>query len=151
MIRALLLTLLTATLLTGCTKATPAGTTANGRPASDSPTAAKAPARQDVDTTAFKALMAKPDGLVLDVRTPAEVQKGTLAGATVINVFAKDFNQRIAALPKDKAILVYCRSGRRSVRASTQLLSAGFTRVYNLKGGILGWQAAGLPVAPYTK
>jgi rhodanese-related sulfurtransferase len=49
-------------------------------------------------------------------------------------------------LPKDEPVLVHCRSGARSMRVMPQVLAYGFTTVYHLPGGILGWVAAGLPV-----
>ena len=51
-----------------------------------------------------------------------------------------------AALPKDKTIAVYCRSGRRSADAANQLAAVGY-RVVNLKGGIMAWSNAKMPVA----
>ncbi|MBF0281385.1 MAG: rhodanese-like domain-containing protein, partial [Zetaproteobacteria bacterium] len=54
--------------------------------------------------------------------------------------------QHIAELPKDKQIYLYCRSGMRSLTASTILVDAGFSRVENVLGGINAWKDAGFPV-----
>ena len=48
---------------------------------------------------------------------------------------------------RDKPVLVICRSGGRSASAAMHLVDQGFTQVYNLRGGMLAWADAGLPVA----
>ncbi|HEU4621167.1 MAG TPA: rhodanese-like domain-containing protein [Burkholderiaceae bacterium] len=48
-------------------------------------------------------------------------------------------------LPKETPVLVHCRSGARSMRVMPQILAYGFTQVYHLPTGILGWRAAGMP------
>lgn len=83
---------------------------------------------------------------LLDVRTPEEYAEGHIAGAVNIDVQSDDFQQLAEKeLSKDSTILVYCRSGRRSLDAAEILTRLGY-RVVNLKGGILDWQASGLPV-----
>ena len=83
---------------------------------------------------------------LLDVRTPQEYAEGHIDGAININVKSDDF-QQIAEkeLSKDSTILVYCRSGRRSMDAAELLTKLGF-KVVNLKGGIIEWREKGLPV-----
>lgn len=83
---------------------------------------------------------------LLDVRTPQEYAEGHIDGALNINVQSDDF-QQIAEkeLSKDSTILVYCRSGRRSMDAAEILTSLGY-KVINLKGGIIEWKEDGLPV-----
>ncbi|MEL6657642.1 MAG: rhodanese-like domain-containing protein [Bacteroidota bacterium] len=71
----------------------------------------------------------------LDVRTPNEAASGRMSNAKLINFMAPDFSKKIAALPKDKTYVVYCRSGRRSAGAVAKMLQQGFTEVYNLRGG----------------
>ena len=72
---------------------------------------------------------------ILDVRTPSEAASGKMKGAKVINYMSPDFSQKVSALPKDQAYLVYCRSGRRSAGAVAKMLQLGFAEVYNLRGG----------------
>lgn len=83
---------------------------------------------------------------LLDVRTPQEYAEGHIDGALNINVQSDDF-QQIAEkeLSKDSTILVYCRSGRRSMDAAEILTRLGY-KVINLKGGIIEWKEDGLPV-----
>ncbi|MBI5928011.1 MAG: rhodanese-like domain-containing protein [Chloroflexi bacterium] len=81
--------------------------------------------------------------VVLDVRQPSEFQVGHIASAKLIPL--DKLNQRLAELPKDKAVLCVCRSGARSGAAARQLRAAGYEAI-NLKGGMGAWQRAGLPV-----
>lgn len=82
---------------------------------------------------------------VIDVRTADEFATGHLEGAVNMDVEGGQFSALIADLPKDAPYMVYCHSGRRSAIAAQAMVDAGFTEVYDL-GGIVDWQAAGLPV-----
>lgn len=83
---------------------------------------------------------------LLDVRTPQEYAEGHIEGALNIDVRSDDFRQTAGKeLSKDSTILVYCRSGRRSMDAAEILTRLGY-KVINLKGGIIEWKADGLPV-----
>lgn len=83
---------------------------------------------------------------LLDVRTPQEYAEGHIEGALNINVQSDDFQQMAEKeLSKDSTILVYCRSGRRSMDAAGILTRLGY-RVINLKGGIIEWKEDGLTV-----
>lgn len=92
---------------------------------------------------------------VLDVRTPSEFNSSHLKGATlvpVINAFGSNLSSdqllqsRIDEVPKNKKVLVYCKTGKRSEIASEMLVKAGNSQVYNLAGGINAWTEAGFPV-----
>lgn len=48
--------------------------------------------------------------------------------------------------PRDRAVLLLCRSGARSARAAAHLAAIGFGEVYNMTGGMLAWNAARLPI-----
>ena len=72
---------------------------------------------------------------LLDVRTISEFKAGHLRGATLIPLDKLENN--LAKLPKDKKIMVYCRSGHRSLRASRILKRHGYTPI-NVKNGITG-------------
>ena len=68
-------------------------------------------------------------------------------GARLIPVEAVD--SRISEIPRDMTVVVYCRSGKRGLVAARLLKNAGYRRVFNLSGGILGWAESvepGLPV-----
>ena len=84
------------------------------------------------------------DCVLVDVRTPAEYKEGHLKGA--INIDVKDsltfMNKAKEMLPKDKTVMVYCRSGRRSADAAGNLAAEGYF-VFNLEGGIIAWKETG--------
>ncbi len=80
---------------------------------------------------------------LLDVRQPFEYQSEHIQGAKLIPL--TELKQRINELPKDRAILVVCRSGHRSMIATQQLLVAGY-KAENIDGGMIAWNKAGLPV-----
>ena len=88
----------------------------------------------------------KDDVLILDVRTPDETELGIIEGATLISIYDNDFEIKIDLMEKSKPILVYCASGGRSSQAAAILAKHGFMEVYNLEGGLYGWQNAGFPV-----
>ena len=77
--------------------------------------------------------------LLLDVRTPAEFKRGHLKGAVLIPV--QQLQQRLKELNayKGQDILLYCATGNRSTVASKILIDNGFTRILNMRRGIVGW------------
>ena len=88
-----------------------------------------------------------PDDLVvLDVRTPEEFAEGHLEGAVLVDFYAADFADQLAALDTDVPYLVYCRSGNRSGQAMGVMEQLGFTSAADIDGGIVAWADAGLPV-----
>ncbi len=88
-----------------------------------------------------------PDDLVvLDVRTPEEFAEGHLEGAVLVDFYAADFAEQLAALDTDVPYLVYCRSGNRSGQALGVMEQIGFTSAVDVDGGIVAWTDAGLPV-----
>lgn len=100
----------------------------------------------DVQPAAAVEMLQDPDLVVLDVRSPEEFAAGHLAGALNIDVNSADFDQRVMQLPKDAAILVYCRSGNRSSTASERMAELGFTDLRNVEGGFADLARAGAPV-----
>jgi adenylyltransferase/sulfurtransferase len=84
-----------------------------------------------------KLLDEKKDVFVLDVREPHEWDIVRLEGTTLIPLGR--LPHEVHRLDSAKDIVVHCRSGARSARATEFLMSAGFTRVRNLEGGILAW------------
>lgn len=82
---------------------------------------------------------------LLDVRTPQEFAEGHIEGAINIDVRSDGFRQRAEKeLKKDSTVLVYCRSGRRSMNAAEILTELGY-KVINLEGGIIDWEGNGMP------
>lgn len=83
-----------------------------------------------------------PEGAytLLDVRQPREFEQSRIPGSKLIPL--PDLPGRISELDSDKPILTYCAIGGRSRAAAQYLSGQGFKEVYNLKGGIAGWQDA---------
>lgn len=101
---------------------------------------------ENTDVQGFSELIADTNAVVLDVRTAAEFTEGHIKGAILIDQGQSDFVEKAkATIPIDKRIAVYCRSGRRSANAAGKLADVGYKCV-NLKGGILAWKDAGMPV-----
>ncbi|MRI58529.1 MAG: rhodanese-like domain-containing protein [Epsilonproteobacteria bacterium] len=103
-------------------------------------------AYEDVDAKTFAKLLKQKDVVVLDVRTPQEYMQGHIKGANLIPVQVFQYLRLGGKGIRDKKVLVYCRSGNRSVSASKWLESWGVKSVYNLKRGILEWKALGYPL-----
>ncbi len=77
---------------------------------------------------------------LVDVRTADEYKSGYIPGA--INISVQELSSKLTKIPKDKPVVVYCRSGSRSSHAARTLLGAGYTEVYDL-GGLSGWERQG--------
>jgi rhodanese-related sulfurtransferase len=80
---------------------------------------------------------------ILDVREPSEWNEAHITGATLIPL--GELASRVNELPKDKEIVVVCRSGNRSAQARDLLLNDGFTQVTSMAGGLNQWKVAGYP------
>lgn len=99
-----------------------------------------------VGTMEATRLMNQPGALVLDVREDAEYAAGHLPRARHIPLGQLAGRIGEIAKFKEKPVIVTCRSGARSGSACRALKRAGFTQVFNLKGGIGAWSQANLPV-----
>jgi rhodanese-related sulfurtransferase len=82
--------------------------------------------------------------VLVDVREQNEFDDLRIPGSILVPL--SEFQQRFEELPKDKEIVMQCRSGARSGQATEFLLANGYTNVVNMTGGILAWNEAGLPV-----
>lgn len=108
------------------------------------------PNYENTDPEGFALLIAKPDVVLLDVRTAAEFKEGHIENALNIDVKQNGFIEKAkATLSKDKTIAVYCRSGKRSANAAEQLGSEGY-KVVNLMGGITAWKERNMTVTTDT-
>ncbi len=86
------------------------------------------------------------NGVLLDVRTPGEVENGILPGAEIINFQDEDFEDKIAALDKSETYYIYCHSGGRSARTQNMMKQMGFENVFEYSGGYSEWSALGYPL-----
>ena len=99
-----------------------------------------------LDVVSYAAKMKQlPNAQIIDVRTPGEFTQGHIVNAKNIDINSSDFEQRVAKLDKNKAVMLYCLSGGRSSRAMNMLSSIGFKEIYNLSGGMMRWRAANMP------
>ena len=96
----------------------------------------------DVDTV--NALKDNAGVFLIDVREPDEYAAGHIPGITLIPM--GEVAARLAELPRDKEIIVTCRTGNRSGQVADLLREQGFTNVHNMNGGIVAWEEAGYPV-----
>jgi rhodanese-related sulfurtransferase len=100
----------------------------------------------NLDVDGFASNIKNPGVVVLDVRTPGEFATGHIENAINIDVEGMTFDSEIAKLDKNVEYAVYCRSGRRSAVATEKMAEAGFTKLTNLKDGVISWQGAGYPL-----
>ncbi|WP_040382263.1 rhodanese-like domain-containing protein [Deinococcus apachensis] len=101
-----------------------------------------APPPRDVTPTEGQR-MVQEGALLVDVREPNEYAEVHAEGALLVPL--SEFEARYAELPRDRELVMICRSGARSARAGRYLLENGYTNVVNLAGGTLAWAEAGLP------
>ena len=100
----------------------------------------------DFDRTKSMIDRAKADEVVLlDVRQPKEYQQAHIPGAVLIPL--PELGDRLDEVAKEKPVLVYCASGGRSRVAAQMMAGKGFSKIFNVAGGIKAWQA-GTAVGP---
>ncbi len=92
----------------------------------------------NVDGKTFDKLRQQPENILIDVRTAAEFTAFHLAGATNMDYLGPDFLDQLEKMNPETTYLVYCRSGRRSVRACTLMRNAGIENLIHLDGGLNG-------------
>ena len=93
-------------------------------------------------------MLGRPSVEVLDVRGVVEWEAGHLPG--VPNIPVGYLTDRLDEIPRDKALVLQCRSGARSAIAASVLQARGYRNVMNLAGGIIAWQAGGHPIERLT-
>lgn len=98
-----------------------------------------------VTTQEMKSLIEMDDVQLVDVRTKKEFETEHIQASQNIDVRSPNFDEEITRLDKDKPVLVYCRTGKRSTKCAEKLKDAGFVKIYNLSGGITKWKYEGLP------
>jgi rhodanese-related sulfurtransferase len=89
-------------------------------------------------------LLNTENAIMVDFRGDKEYRGGHIANAVLLDN-AQDIGKKLDKV-RGKPLIVYCNSGQRSVGLCSKLRKQGFENVYNLKGGIMAWQKADLPV-----
>ncbi len=110
---------LAAVLLAGCA----AGTTKSG---------------VDVSVDEALQLWQNKEATLIDIRTPAEYRDGHIPG--VVNIPLDELEKRLSEIPKDKKVVLICRTGNRSAQGTKMLRSKGFANVFNSTGGMSTWK-----------
>lgn len=87
-----------------------------------------------------------PNFIILDVRKPDDFEKEHIANAINIDFKAGNFSAKIDSLDKSKIYLINCYGGFRSKTTMGMMEKKGFTKLYNMKGGMMKWRAKKLPV-----
>lgn len=90
--------------------------------------------------------LAKGGTLVIDVREPEELAQLAYDVPNLVNIPLDQIDKRAKEIPKDKPVIVACRSGNRSSQAMAALVKLGYTNLTNLEGGLYAWEEAGMPV-----
>ncbi|MCC6474269.1 MAG: rhodanese-like domain-containing protein [Burkholderiales bacterium] len=99
-----------------------------------------------VDTLQATQMLNREDAVFVDIREPAEYEKGHILHAR--NLPLKQLEEKARELEKykNRPLIVHCDTGSRSGAAASLLRRKGFERVYSLSGGLAAWRQAGLPV-----
>lgn len=103
-----------------------------------------APVRNVSPDQARALLEQTPGVFLLDVRTPGEYDDLRIPGARLVPI--DQLLGRLGELPRDRPILVYCAVGARSSQVANYLAGRGYPEVYNMSGGVMGWQVRGYPL-----
>ncbi len=140
--RLLFVLVLSTVFLTAC-----AGQNAPATPAvSSSPVSVSVPGGSytNVSATQLKAMLDKKDFAFINVHIPYEGEIANTDAFVPYNEIEKNLDK----LPADKnaKIVLYCRSGRMSTLAAETLVRLGYTNVWNMEGGMIAWEALGLPL-----
>lgn len=93
---------------------------------------------------AFDLVRERKNLFLLDVRTPGEYRQARLENSRLIPI--DQLGRRLAEIPRDRPILVYCAVGSRSSQVVSYLARRGYPEVYNLYGGIYAWAQKGYPI-----
>ena len=100
---------------------------------------------QNLNPKEFKAKIDTiADAVLIDVRSPAEHVVNPLPNSLNINYLGEGFWEQMEQLDTSKTYLIYCRTGRRSLRACTLMKNGGFdqNKIFNLDGGMVAWEEA---------
>ena len=90
-------------------------------------------------------LLARGEIQLIDVRAPDEHEAGRIAGGRLVELTS--LSAEAHTIDRDRPVVFYCRSGSRSAMATEAFVEAGYD-AHNMAGGMLQWEAAGLPIEP---
>ena len=93
----------------------------------------------EIDSDELTEFLQINDAILLDVRRADEYINGYIENSINIDYISYEFVTNTERLDKNKPIILYCRSGRRSYLSAIKLSENGFKEIYNLEGGIISW------------
>jgi len=103
------------------------------------------PPAREVCSTTTRRLIA--DGaLLVDVRERAEIDRLAFDLSDLVIMPLSELELRVAELPRDRALVLACQSGPRSLKATYFLMRQGYEHVASLEGGIFKWASKGFPI-----
>jgi len=140
-----LLTILAIGTLAACSQADSPTAEAQQAPQQSVQKAAEMQVTHVDASKALETMRARPDLVVIDVRTPGEYASGHIDGAINIDFKNANFATEIAKLDGSQDYLIHCRSGGRSTRSLTLFKEAGFSHIIHMDGGMIGWDKVELP------
>jgi len=100
---------------------------------------------QEVEVTTLKVWMERGEAILIDVREPPEYASEHIPGARLLPL--STFDPTRVPQEDGKKVVVHCVMGMRSAQAGQKLLDAGYTTVYNFRGGVQAWKEAGYTTA----
>lgn len=101
-------------------------------------------AKEVCPTTTLR--MLREGALLVDVRERDEIDSLAFDVPDLVVIPMSEFEHRCAELPRDRDLVMVCRVGERSLKATYYLMYRGYTRVANMEGGIAKWARKGFPV-----
>ncbi len=99
---------------------------------------------KEIDVHTAAAVQDRDDVVLIDVREQWEYDEAHIPNITLIPM--GEIENRLDEIPKDKEVILTCRSGNRSGQVTELLQQKGFDNVHNMQGGIVAWQKAGYAV-----
>src|SRR5712691_9477119 len=100
---------------------------------------------QDIEVTTLKTWMEQEAAILIDVREPLEYATEHIPGARLLPL--STFDPTRVPQEAGKKVVLHCVMGMRSAQAGQKLLDAGFTSIYNFRGGVQAWKDAGYATA----
>ena len=105
---------------------------------------------KEINVEQLKQKVEDNENIVLyDIRSEGEVAQGIIKDSIYIPMHLIPL--KLNEIPKDKDVILYCRSGVRSYHACKFLMQEGFDNVYNLAGGIISWARTGYEISPFSR
>lgn len=96
---------------------------------------------ENIGGTEFAQILSEDkNAVIIDVRTAGEFSSGHIPKALNHDIMSGAFQSKVASWDKNKTYLMYCRSGNRSGQAAKIMAANGFTKIYNLSGGVGAWK-----------